>query len=247
MQIIQQKWDSKSTSALRLNWSKKALQQDLINLFPFLWSVILENNKLKVPINILLWVSTLPVIVCCTSGVKSLPGSSSKPILTSTQARFTSKQQNFGGPAISQPYKSSRQALRTRIDPICLGVNLACTIGLSISHKLPTTAFSSSLSTATPAGGRNCANWPHMPNLVSSVDSQKSLESLTSSERSSGVCLLHALSLFLPERSEPSKVSPFSWLRVWFSSTAWHKAEMAPLLRSCSGPLGKAHTTVKTR
>lgn len=190
--------------------------------------------------------STLPVSVCCTSAIGSFPGGSSNPILTSTQARFTSKQQNFGGPTSSHPYKSSRQALRTRIGPICLGVILACNMGLSTPHTRPITPLSSSLSTDTPTGGRNCANWAHMSSLVWSVAWQKSLESLTRRDESSAGCLLHTLSLVLPDRRQPSNASPFSWLKVWSCLTAWHKAGMAPRLTSWSGPLGNAHTAVRT-
>lgn len=184
--------------------------------------------------------------MCCSSRLMLSPGGSSKPILTSTQARFTSRQQNFGGPTRSHPYKSSRHALRTRIGPICLGVNLDCTMGLNTPHTRLTTSFSSSLSDATPTGGRNCTNWEHISSLFWSLDRQKSLESLTSKVRSSAGCLLHTLSFVLPERRQPSKASPLSWLKVWFCSTAWHRAGTAPLLRSWSGPLGKAHTAVRT-
>ena len=190
--------------------------------------------------------NTLPVSVCCSSGLSSLPGGSSRAIRTSTQARFTSRQQVFGGPTCSHPYKSSRQALRTRMGLICLGVNLDCIMGLRVPHTRLTTPFSSSLAAATPTGGRNCTSWEHLSSRVCSVDWQKSLESLSSREWSSTGCLPHALSLVLPERRQPSKGSPCSRLKVWFCATAWHRAGTAPRPSSWSRPLGKAHTAVNT-
>ncbi len=184
--------------------------------------------------------------MCCSWGEISVPGGSSRPILTSTHARFTSKQQNLGGPVDSHPYRSRRQADTTKTEPKCSWLSLPRIKGCSEAHRSPTISLSTWLSDSTPGGGRNGGIWEHISNLSWCETRQKFCATFRNSKRRSEECLAQARGLMLDDNRCPNSGSPFSWLRVCFLSTVLHRARTAPRVRSCSGPCGKALTAFRT-